>query len=67
MSSSVDDVVDVYNHALYSKKPKTRYPIGGDAKLQAFVAKFFSDRMRDKMILNKLKKLKNKLNTNQMI
>jgi NAD(P)-dependent dehydrogenase (short-subunit alcohol dehydrogenase family) len=57
MSSDVSQVVDVFMHALTSKKPRTRYPVGGDAKLQAFMAKYLPDYLKDLILLNKIKKM----------
>lgn len=57
MSSDVSEVVDVFMHALTSNRPKTRYPVGGDAKLQAFIAKYFPDTIKDFVLLGKIKKL----------
>lgn len=57
MSSPVSDVVDVFLHALTSAKPKTRYPVGGDSKMQSIVGKYFPDRLRDWIIKQKIKKL----------
>ncbi|MGK0367304.1 MAG: NAD(P)-dependent dehydrogenase (short-subunit alcohol dehydrogenase family) [Thermoproteota archaeon] len=56
-SSDVKDVVDVFLHALLAKSPKTRYPIGGDAKQQFYLKKVLTDKLRDKFILSKLRKL----------
>lgn len=55
MSSEVSEVVEVFLHALTAKKAKTRYPVGGDAKLQAIIGKYFPDYLKDWMIKQKLK------------
>lgn len=60
MSSEVSDVVEVFMHALIAKRPKSRYPVGGDAKLQAFMAKYFPDSLKDYLLLNKIKKMSKK-------
>ncbi len=60
MSSPVSEVVDVFLHALTSERPKTRYPVGGDAKMQYVVGKYFPDRLRDWIIKQKIKKLSKK-------
>ena len=57
MSSDVSEVVDVFLHALNSKNPRTRYPVGGDAKLQALMAKYLPDYLKDFILLNKIKKM----------
>jgi NAD(P)-dependent dehydrogenase (short-subunit alcohol dehydrogenase family) len=57
MSSEVSEVVDVFLHALTSKNPRTRYPVGGDAKLQAFMAKYLPDYLKDFILLNKIKNM----------
>lgn len=56
MSSEVSEVVEVFLHALTASKAKSRYPVGGDAKLQAIVAKYFPDCLKDLMIKRQLKK-----------
>lgn len=56
MSSEVSEVVKVFIHALTARKPKTRYPVGGDAKMQAIIGKYFPDFLKDWMIKQKLKK-----------
>jgi NAD(P)-dependent dehydrogenase (short-subunit alcohol dehydrogenase family) len=48
------EVAKVVEHALTAKIPKTRYLVGKDAKLQARLAKFIPDRMRDRMIAKRL-------------
>jgi len=62
MSSEVKEVVEVFMHALTAKHPKPRYPVGGDAKLQAFMAKYFPDSVKDYLLLNKIKKMSKKTN-----
>ena len=37
-------------HALTARKPRTRYPVGKDAKLAIFAARFLPDRFRDNVI-----------------
>ncbi len=44
-------VAKVVTHALSAKRPKTRYIVGKDAKLAAFVIKLLPDRWRDRLIL----------------
>ncbi|MEA3470645.1 MAG: SDR family NAD(P)-dependent oxidoreductase [Thermodesulfobacteriota bacterium] len=44
---SVDVVAKAVAHALTAKKPKTRYIVGWDAKLGAFLARFLPDRLLD--------------------
>jgi NAD(P)-dependent dehydrogenase (short-subunit alcohol dehydrogenase family) len=48
---SPDAVVEAIVHALTAKKPKTRYAIGPDARLAALLARFVSDRVRDRLVL----------------
>ena len=55
MSSEVSEVVEVFLHALTAKKAKSRYPVGGDAKLQAFIGKYLPDCFKDWLIKQKLK------------
>jgi NAD(P)-dependent dehydrogenase (short-subunit alcohol dehydrogenase family) len=52
----VDAVVQAVLHALTAPRPKTRYLVGTDAKLRAFMAKWLPDRMQD-WILKKVLKL----------
>lgn len=50
-----EPVVEAIVHALISKKPKTRYKVGSDAKALIFMRKLLSDRAYDKIILKRLK------------
>jgi hypothetical protein len=52
----VDAVVQAVLHALTAPRPKTRYLVGTDAKLRAFMNKWLPDRMQD-WILKKVLKL----------
>jgi len=56
VSSDVSEVVDVFVHALTNYRPKRRYPVGGDAKSQAFIAKYLPDWIQDIIINYKMKK-----------
>jgi NAD(P)-dependent dehydrogenase (short-subunit alcohol dehydrogenase family) len=50
-----DAVVTAVLHALTASRPKTRYLVGGDAKLRAFMQKWIPDRLQDwilKKVLN---------------
>jgi NAD(P)-dependent dehydrogenase (short-subunit alcohol dehydrogenase family) len=49
----VDKVVDAVTHALTAKHPKTRYLIGRGTWVAALIAKFMSDRVRDRVILQR--------------
>ena len=42
-----DRVAKVIEHALSARRPKTRYLVGADAKVGAFLAWALSDRMND--------------------
>lgn len=59
MSSEVSVVVDAFREALTSNSPKLRYPIGGDAPMQAILAKLPA-RIRDWIIGQKIKKFAQK-------
>lgn len=48
---SPDIVAQAVVHALTSKKPKTRYLVGSDAKLGAFLKGILPDRFHDRVIL----------------
>jgi NAD(P)-dependent dehydrogenase (short-subunit alcohol dehydrogenase family) len=43
-------VAKVVAHALTVKRPKTRYVVGRDARVQATLAKFVPDRLRDRLV-----------------
>jgi hypothetical protein len=49
------EVAKAVAHALTAKKPKTRYIVGTDARMQAVLAKFVPDRLRDGLIARQLK------------
>ena len=48
---SAEEVAKVVTHALTTKRPKTRYVVGRDAKMAAFVLKILPDRLKDWFIL----------------
>jgi NAD(P)-dependent dehydrogenase (short-subunit alcohol dehydrogenase family) len=50
-----DEVAKAVAHALTAKKPKTRYLVGTDARIQAVLARAVPDRMRDGLITRQLK------------
>jgi NAD(P)-dependent dehydrogenase (short-subunit alcohol dehydrogenase family) len=50
-----DEVAKAVERALTAKKPKTRYVVGRDARIQAFAVKFVPDRMRDGIIARRLR------------
>ena len=52
-AAPVDKVVEAVTHALTAKHPKTRYLVGRRTWVAALIAKFLSDRVRDKMILQR--------------
>lgn len=47
---SPEEVAKAVSHALSSKKPKTRYVVGRDAKIQAALARIAPDTVRDRLI-----------------
>lgn len=49
-----DEVAKVVEHALTARKPKTRYVVGREAKIQAVAIKFLPDRVRDRFIARRL-------------
>jgi len=51
---SVELVSKTIEHALTSDRPKTRYLVGKEAKLQARLSRFLTDRMLDRMILKRI-------------
>jgi len=51
---SPDIVAQAVTHALVSKKPGTRYPVGRNASLQVIIARLLPDRFRDGLILRRL-------------
>lgn len=50
-----ESVANAVQHALEAKNPKTRYVVGTDAKIQAFLARFVPDKLRDNFILKNLR------------
>ena len=50
-----DAVAKVIERALSSPRPKTRYLVGGDARLQAVLAKWVPDRALDSLVARQLK------------
>ncbi len=52
---STDYVAQAVLHALTSARPKTRYLVGKDARVQAAIAKLLPDRLRDKLITRLLR------------
>lgn len=47
---SPDAVVRAVQHALTAARPKTRYLVGADAKLRAWMVKWIPDRIQDKLL-----------------
>ena len=47
---STDAVSQVVERALTARSPKTRYVVGRDAKFQVAMARFITDRMRDRVV-----------------
>ena len=56
-SSPPEDVVRAVEHALTAAKPKTRYVVGGDARLRVRL-NYLPDRARDSLILKKLESIR---------
>ena len=52
-----DRVADDVEHALTAPSPRTRYLIGGDARLRLAIERLLPTRLRDRMISNRLKRL----------
>jgi len=50
-----DAVVEAVWHALTADRPKTRYVVGTDAKLRAFMTKWLPDRLQDWLLKKALK------------
>jgi NAD(P)-dependent dehydrogenase (short-subunit alcohol dehydrogenase family) len=50
-----DAVVQAVHHALTASRPHTRYLVGSDAKLRAWMVKWMPDRAQDKLLLWALK------------
>jgi len=48
-------VARAIEHALTAARPKARYLVGNDAKMQALLARFLSDRWRDALIVRFMK------------
>jgi NAD(P)-dependent dehydrogenase (short-subunit alcohol dehydrogenase family) len=49
-----ETVAQVVEHALLSKKPKTRYVVGRNARLHVVLGRLLPDRLRDQLILRHL-------------
>jgi NAD(P)-dependent dehydrogenase (short-subunit alcohol dehydrogenase family) len=49
------EVAKVVEHALTARRPKTRYIVGRDARLQSVMSSVLPDRMRDRVIAQMLK------------
>ena len=49
-----DEVAKVVEHALSAKKPKTRYVVGRDARIQAIAKKIVPDRQMDRFVSSRL-------------
>jgi NAD(P)-dependent dehydrogenase (short-subunit alcohol dehydrogenase family) len=49
------EVADAIGTALTADRPKTRYLVGGDAKMRARMARVLPDRVMDRLILRALK------------
>jgi NAD(P)-dependent dehydrogenase (short-subunit alcohol dehydrogenase family) len=49
-----DEVAKVVEHALSAKKPKTRYVVGRDARIQAIAKKVVPDRQMDRIVASRL-------------
>lgn len=47
---SSDRVAEAISHALLSPRPKTRYLVGGEARIRAVLAKVAPDRMQDALL-----------------
>jgi NAD(P)-dependent dehydrogenase (short-subunit alcohol dehydrogenase family) len=52
---AADKVAQAVEHALTAKRPKTRYLVGNDARLQAVLAKWAPDRLKDRLIAMQMK------------
>ena len=50
-----DAVVRAVHHALTASHPKTRYLVGADAKLRAWMVKWLPDRIQDTLLMWALK------------
>lgn len=50
-----DAVVKAVIHALTADRPRTRYLVGRDAKIRAFMVKWFPDRLQDWILRKTLK------------
>jgi NAD(P)-dependent dehydrogenase (short-subunit alcohol dehydrogenase family) len=48
-------VVRVVHHALTASRPRTRYLVGSDAKLRAWMVKWLPDRVQDRLLAWALK------------
>ena len=49
-----DEVAKAVAHALTAARPRTRYIVGTDARLQAIAAKVVPDRLRDRLVVSQM-------------
>lgn len=54
LAAPTDKVVAAIVHALSARRPKTRYPVGPDARAMVFISRFLPDRWREQIILRRL-------------
>jgi NAD(P)-dependent dehydrogenase (short-subunit alcohol dehydrogenase family) len=50
-----DRVAKVVEHALTASRPKTRYLVGTDARVQAMLRRFLPDRLMDRLVASQMK------------
>ena len=48
--ASPDKVAAAVEHALFSRRPRTRYPVGTDARIQSLMVRWLPDRPREAII-----------------
>lgn len=60
-STPPEAVADVVLHALGSPDPRTRYVVGGDARLRLWLARLLPDRAMDAIVLRALDKLERRV------
>ena len=54
-ASIAEEVAEPIVHALTAKKPRTRYLVGRDAKIQARIARIVPDRVFDALVARELR------------
>lgn len=58
---SPERVAEVVTHALFSSEPRTRYVVGGDARLRLWLSRLLPDRAMDAVVLGTLGRIERRV------